>query len=301
MLKLNNLNNLDGTQGHVLTRRSAEILLIAIILVRSTSFVMSKTALNELDTFNLLGIRFTLAFLFMLPFVWHKLKHVPLSTIFHGALIGGALTSVMACEVTSLHTANASTVVFIENTFIVFVPLFEALMNLKLPSLKNIISTVTAMCGVALLSLDTSSDFSELFSLSAGELFALAAAVLYALCIILIDRFSHHDEPLAIGVLQLGFIGLFALIISFIFESPIIPTRLITWQMILTLVIVCSCFGFTLQPLAQSRTTAERVALFWSLSPVGGALAGWFFLGEHVGLWGIIGMGLILFTMLANH
>lgn len=284
MLKLNNFN-----------RTQAEILLITIIFVRSTSFVMSKIALGELNTFNLLGIRFLTAFLFMLPLSWRKLKNISKNLIIHGAAIGGALTAVMSCEVTALKTANASTVVFIENTSIVLVPLFEAFISLKIPALKNIFSALLAMLGVALLSFQHES---AVFNFSHGEFFAVAAAVLYALTIILIDRFSHKDEPLTLGVLQVGFIGLFAIIISFLIEDPIIPVKLITWQMILTLAIVCSCFGFTLQPLAQSKTTSERVALFWALSPVGGALAGRIFLGEKLGFIGIIGMALILFAMI---
>ena len=68
--------------------------------------------------------------------------------------------------------------------------------------------------------------------------------------------------------------------------------------MILTLVIFSSCFGFALQPLAQSKTTAERVALLWSLAPVGGALSGYLFLGEHINAVGFLGMALILLAML---
>ena len=278
-----------------LNKTRAEILLTAIILVRSTSFVMSKIALNELNTFNLLGIRFLIAFLFLLPFSLKKLIKLNLNAVKHAALIGGALSAVMSCEVTGLKFANASSVAFIENTFIVLVPLFNALLTLKLPSLKNICAFAIALTGVALLTLK---DDQALFNFNIGELFALAAAVLYALTIILIDRFSHKDDPIALGVLQLGFIGLFAITLSFIFETPIIPQKLITWQMILTLVIFSSCFGFALQPLAQSKTTPERVALLWSLSPVGGALSGYVFLGEYISAAGFAGMALILLAML---
>ena len=278
-----------------LTKTRAELLLVVIILVRSTSFVMSKIALNELNTFNLLAIRFTLAFIFLLPFCFNKLIKLKLNAWIDGALIALALIAVMACEVTGLKTANASSVVFIENTSIVLVPLFNALLTFKFPSIKNIFAFAIALTGVALLTLK---DGQAVFNFEIGELFALAAAVLYAWTVLLIDKFSHKDDPIALGVLQLGFVGLFAAILAFIFETPIIPVKLITWQVILMLVIFCSCFGFALQPLAQSKTTAERTALLWSLSPVGGALSGYIFLGENIKAAGLAGMALILLAML---
>ena len=51
------------------TERGAEILLILVLVARSTSFVMSKVTMNAMDPFNLLGVRFLLAFLLLcIPF-----------------------------------------------------------------------------------------------------------------------------------------------------------------------------------------------------------------------------------------
>lgn len=40
------------------------------------------------------------------------------------------------------------------------------------------------------------------------------AALLYAAAIIATDRFSHHDDPLTVGIVQVGVLGLLALILS---------------------------------------------------------------------------------------
>ena len=51
------------------TERGAEILLILVLVARSTSFVMSKVTMNAMNPFNLLGVRFLLAFLLLcIPF-----------------------------------------------------------------------------------------------------------------------------------------------------------------------------------------------------------------------------------------
>ncbi|NLN14033.1 MAG: EamA family transporter, partial [Tissierellia bacterium] len=63
-----------------LSRKQAEILLAAVTLSRSISFVMTKIGLRELDRFTLLGYRFTLAFILLLPLAWRKLRGIDRKT-----------------------------------------------------------------------------------------------------------------------------------------------------------------------------------------------------------------------------
>jgi drug/metabolite transporter (DMT)-like permease len=272
----------------------AETLLALVILARSTSYVMTKIGINEMGTFSLLGLRFLTAFLFLLPFSWKRLKFVTGRTLLRGMLLGISFFAVMAAEVTGLKTTNASTTAFMENTAIILVPLFEAILRRRLPKINIIVSAVITLCGVALLTLKNGS-----FSMSPGEYFCLMAATFYAWSIILTDRISRKDDPLTLGILQVGFMGLYNIVAAFLFESPKIPATFSEWGIILTLAIVCSGFGFTLQPLAQSRTTSERAGLFCALSPAGAAILGSIFLKENLGIAGFMGTFLILLGMIS--
>ncbi len=51
------------------------------------------------------------------------------------------------------------------------------------------------------------------------------------------------------------------------FETPRLPQTGMEWGMVLALAIGCTGFGFTLQPVAQSHTSAERAGLFRALGP----------------------------------
>ena len=73
---------------------------------------------------------------------------------------------------------------------------------------------------------------------------------------------------------EVGFIGVFALIVTCLFGQPQLPKTAGQWEMILMLAVVCSGFGFTLQPVAQRYTTAERTGMFCALSPVTAAILG---------------------------
>ena len=89
---------MDTTNGSF-SRTWAELLLAAVILARSTSYVMTKIGLQGMAPFSLLGIRFITAFLFLLPLGWRRLKSVSAGTWLRGMLLGTSFFAVMAAEV----------------------------------------------------------------------------------------------------------------------------------------------------------------------------------------------------------
>lgn len=278
-----------------MTRRKAEFLLAAVILARSTSYLLSKLTMQTMEPFTMLSARFITAFLLLILLFGKKLTNLAPATLLRGMMLGGAFFSVMAAELFGLRTTDSSTTSFLENTAIVFVPLLEALLHRKLPRLPALLSAAVTMFGIGLLTLRGGA-----FSLKSGELLCLLAAVLYASSIILTDRLSRRDDPLTLGILQVGFIGLFALTASFLFETPRLPATGLEWGAILALALVCSGFGFTLQPVAQRYTTSERAGMFCALNPVSAAILGTVFLGEKLGLQSILGAGFVLAGILLS-
>lgn len=78
-------------------RRQAEILLALVILARSTSFLFSKTALEEMGLFELLALRFLLAFFLLSLLYGRRLwREVGKSMILRGAVLGTVLYLVLA-------------------------------------------------------------------------------------------------------------------------------------------------------------------------------------------------------------
>ena len=115
------------------------------------------------------------------------------------------------------------------------------------------------------------------------------------------DRLTHAGaDPLLSGVVQVGFLGALALIASFLFETPHLPGSGTEWLVVLALALVCGGFGFTLQPVAQSGTTADHAALFCALNPFVAATLGAVCFHEHFGLAGLLGGALILAGILVS-
>ena len=279
-----------------MTRKQAETLLAAVILARSTSYLFTKIGLQSIGTFNLLALRSLFAFVLLSLMFRKRLRGIGIKTVLRGAALGAAFFLVMTAELNGLKSTDTSTVSFLENTAIIFVPLFEALLMRKLPKGISILSALAAILGVGFLTLKNGT-----ISFTTGEIYCVAAAMLYAASIILTDRLSHKDDGFIIGLLQVGFMGLFALIASFVWETPRFPQGGTEWGVILVLAIVCSGFGFTFQPVAQSKTTAERAGLFCALNPAFASLMGVVFLSEPVTAQGLIGSALILFSLLIPH
>ncbi len=274
-----------------LNRQTGELLLAAVIIARSTSFLFSKIILQSMEPMTLMAVRFLTAFLFLFVLFHKRIVRIKPSTLLRGMLLGSAFFAVMTAELFSLRTTASSTVSFLENTAIVFVPIFEGILHRRFPRIPLLVSLAVTMLGIFLLTLGGSG---LQFSMQSGEGLALLAAMLYAAAIILTDRLSRKDDAFLLGILQVGFMGFFALIGAFLMETPRLPSGTTEWGLILALAIVCSGFGFTLQPVAQSCTTAERAGMLCALSPVASAILGWIFLQEALGKMGLLGAFLVM-------
>ena len=268
-----------------MSEKRAELLLACVIIARSTSFVFNKLGLGTMTAFNLLAVRFLLAFALLALVFYRKLRHVGRRTLLRGALLGGLFFLIMSGEMFSLRTVDSGTV-----------SLLESAISRRLPRPATLLSAAVALVGVALLT-----SAGGTFRIGVGECIALCTALVYACAIITTDRLSHRDDALVLGILQVGFLGFYALIGALLFESPRLPQTGSEWGIVLMLAIVCTGFGYTLQPVAQSHTSAQRVSLFCALSPMFAAIFGALLLKEKITVWSGLGMLLILGSILLPH
>ena len=88
--------------------------------------------------------------------------------------------------------------------------------------------------------------------------------------------------------------GVFTVIATFIFETPRMPNSSTEWGIILMLALVCSCFGFTLQPVAQKYVPSTRASQFCALNPLTATILSVVVMKEPLGIGGAIGAALIL-------
>ena len=272
------------------TDRKYELLLAVVIAARASSFMFSKILLESMGAFDLMAIRFLLAFM-ILCVIFPKKLRMNRRTFLSGLAVGVMYFLVMSCELKALQTADSSLVSLLENCAIIFVPVIETILIRKLPKRITTVCTAVAFAGVVCLALQQG-------RLTGSFGWGLMSAVLYALAIIVTSKVtSGEEDPLSIGIVQLGTMGGLSLAAAAGFRELMLPGEPRLWMMILALAVICSSFGFAFQTVAQSRVSAARAGLFCAISPAVSAILGVVVLREHLGLLGVVGLVLILFSI----
>ena len=277
----------------VMTGFQAKLLLLCVFAARGTSFLFSKVLLRSMSPENVLAERFLLSFA-VLAVVFHKKMRSISRKDVQGGLVLGALYSLcMFFEMHGLRTVDTGVAAFVENMAIVFVPLYVAVFTGALPSKKTLFCCVLAVAGVGFLSLSQVSGRS-----GAGIILVILAAFTYGVCILATERVSREGDPLTIGILQLGFMGLAGLVAAPFTGTLRLPATALEWTMILLLALVCSCFGFAFQPVGQKYLPAETAAVFTVVNPLTASVLGLVAAGESFGPAKAAGYALILVSLL---
>ena len=279
--------------------RAGCMLMVALSMARGSSFLFSKNLLGNMEPLNLLGTRFLLAFLILFILFSRKvLKDVKRDPriLLAALLLGGVYFLCMAAELIGLQYTTASTCSFLENSAIVIVPIIEAFLLRRFPKPVIIVSTCITFIGIGLIVLNGSGEGTagSGIHLGIGEILCMAAALTFAVAIIITDRISKKYDPLTLGVLYVGFMGLLGMAASFIFETPHLPQSGTQWTMLLALALLCTAFGFAIQPIAQKPLSSETTGIIFAVNPLTTAVLGWGLMGEASGLSGVAGAILIL-------
>jgi drug/metabolite transporter (DMT)-like permease len=159
---------------------------------------------------------------------------------------------------------------------VVITPVLAFLIFRKKPEKKLLIVLVMALVGICLLTLGDN------MRPALGDLFCIICAFAYAVDLLITEAAVKRPDVDAyqLGVCQLGFTGLFMLILSAIFEKPALPTAPGVWASLLFLTIFCTGIAFVVQAVAQQYTEASRVGVIFALEPVFAGLTAFVFANE---------------------
>lgn len=275
-----------------LTPKSAVILLSCLIGARATGFLFTKFCFWELEPLTVLAYRNLLAVAVLFPFMMGHLRRMTRRDVAVGCAIGVLFTCTMVAELVGLVTTDVSVAAILENTAIVIVPLIAAVLSRRLPDVRTLFCCLLALGGVTTMSWTGAE-----LHLAVGEWLMLLAAFFYAASIVAMSRIDKGCDALLVGFFQIVTMGVLSLIGAFLFESPALPTEFLTYECLLYLAVVCSSFGFTLQPLAQSYCSAETAGILCALSPLIGMILGVVVLGEALTLLRVAGLALVLLAI----
>lgn len=266
----------------------ADLLILLVTMCWGSSYLFMKIGLDSLSAFNIVALRYGLAFLLCLPILVKRYRAINLKTVIFSFALGFLLFAVSASIIFGLKNTTASNAGFLAGLTVIFVPLLSALIVKKKPESNVIAGVLVSMVGIGLLTLN------DRLSIMPGDFLCMLAALLYAIHILLTGSAAKAADIVNLGILQLGFAGGFGLLFAFIYEVPMLPSSYESWKAVLVLSVVCSAFGYIAQTIAQKYTTPTHTGLIFSLEPVFAAIFAYFFAHELLPIKGYVGAAIIL-------
>lgn len=281
-----------------MTRIQANLVLLLAAAIWGGGFVAQSTAMKAIGPFWFIGLRFAVATIVVLPFLWMENRKVEkpltrrnwLSFLLIGlALFGGAATQQIGLLTTTV--TNSS---FITGLYVVFVPLIAVVFFRRQPHWVIWPAALMALSGIYLLS------GGSLTRLTVGDILTVVCALFWAAQITLAGAaVNETGRPLGISAVQFAVTAVLALVVAVISEPISIADIRAALGEILYVGIFSSGLAFALQVIGQRYTTAPQAAIFLSSEALFGASLGALLLGETMGPLGYVGCALMFAAMLA--
>ncbi|MBE6034694.1 MAG: DMT family transporter [Clostridiales bacterium] len=256
----------------------ADLMLMLVTLCWGVSYLLMDICLSEIGPLTLNAYRFLIAFFAAVALAFTKLKNVNKITLKYSAVIGLALTLVYIGVTYGVMYTSLSNAGFLCALTVVITPILTFLIKKETPNKKLILVLLLCLIGIALMTLN------EQLKPALGDVLCIMCAFAYAVDLIIADTAVHKEEVNAfqLGVYQLGFTGLYILILALVLETPVLPVEPSVWASMLFLAVFCTGVAFIVQVIAQQYTSATHVGVIFALEPVFAAVAAFFFAGERL-------------------
>lgn len=235
--------------------------------------------------------RFALGAITLIPIIWlFKVKRTELfntKVLAAGLLLGFLLSAGAGFQQISLGLTKVANVAFITGFYVIFVPILGLF-------IKHRYSLITWLGGgIALLGLALLSGFQGDIQLK-GDGLALLGAFFWALHLLAITAVVKRYNQYALAFYQFVFCALFSLAASVLFEPSLFATSSEGYLWALLNGVIVVGIAYTLQIVALKHSDPFVASVILSLESVFGAIAGYWFFQEILGLYGFIGAALML-------
>lgn len=284
-----------------MNRLQANLLLLLSGALWGMGFVAQSTAMDSMGPYLFIGLRFTVATLVMLPFAWLEIRatrrrgasSLSRADILRFSLVGLAMSGGMVFQQVGLLYTTVTHSGFITGLYVVFTPLIVVVFLRQRPHPVVWPAVSLAFVGIVLLA------GGRLDGINSGDWLTLASAICWAAQCVLIGLFvQRQGRPIALATTQFAVVALLGMTAAVLFDDISWTAVSGAWLEVLYTGLFAGALAFSLQVIGQRYTTAPQAVIFLSSEAPFAALFGALFLGERIGLYGLIGCLLILIAML---
>jgi drug/metabolite transporter (DMT)-like permease len=269
-------------------RTGAPILaLVAVTAIWGYTFVPVQKALDAYPLFAFLAVRFAISGVALAPFAWAPLRSLPRAGWAAGVLAGGFLAAAYAFQTAGLDLTTVSSTGFITGLYVVFTPILAlALFRTPVPAAAWV-GVVLALVGLALISGIPGGSV-------VGNALVLANAVAQSFQIVAMERFAPRYDARALTFIQMSVSCAEFVVIAVAAGQVQVPDDAQTWYALVVTGVFAGALGYLVATWVQSRETAARTALVFTLEAPFAAFFGVLLLSESLGWAGWAGCAVML-------
>ena len=271
----------------------AILLAMLVTFIWSTSWILIKIGLKEIPALTFAGLRYTIAFLCLIPFVLGKTTRKEIIGLQRSdwlklAFLGVVLyTLAQGGQFLALSYLPSVSVSLILNLTSIFVAFSGIVLLKEKPSVLQWIGVVLNLMGILIYFFPGAFIRAQWL----GLLFAVVSLITNIGGALLgrgVNRGQQYS-PLLVTVVSMGFGSILMLAAGLIFQGlPAIS--LVSWGIILLLAVVNTAFAFTVWNYTQQTLTAIESSLINSTMLIQVAVLAWIFLGDRLNTQEIIGL-----------
>ena len=295
------------------------LLLLVTTFIWGTAFLAQKYGADHLGAVSFTVLRNVLGGVFLLALIALRAvgrycradgvrgsggRHTGRS-VFAGIFCGVPLFFAMSAQQVGVAYTTPGICAFLTTNYVLFVPILASVVTRRLPRWYVWFGAALALGGTYLICLTGEGAAAENFAgIGKGELWSLACAVLFAVQMMVVDRFARSSDLLVMSVSQLFTCALVGAPFMFLLPCEAAKLSLGAVRDAAMPLVYCGVFSsgiaYTLQNVAQSRTSASVAAIVLSTESVFGALSGWIVLHDVFSVGQFCGCALVFTAVVAT-
>ena len=274
------------------SRITARLALLAAAVIWGTTFLVTQSTLDAIDTYYLLAFRFTGAALLLLLLFGHMLSKIDRRLFRHGCRLGAILFAAYAMQTEALKYTSPGKTAFFSAANCVAVPFLGWIIGLRRPTLLHVSAALFCLGGIGCISLE------EAVSFGVGELMALGCGVLFGAHILGLSLLSHDHPILPLTTVQFGSTAALAWGFALLFNRPPAALPPSTACSLIYLCLFATVLAFLCQIAGQRLLPPSAASLILSTEAVFGVIFAILFSHEAMTPMMCLGFFLILAAIL---
>ena len=256
------------------------------------TYVLTKICLNYSTEFHIISLRFLIAFIVSLIFLYKKIFPIKIKEFIYSLILSIILFLVFITMTIGVKYTTATNASFLISLSVIFIPFFSWIFNKEKPKKSIFIVLIIVLIGIMLLTLDKN------LELHIGDILCLICSLLFSFHIIITEKLVKTNNPITLGVLQFGGVALLSFLVQYPIESLILLKNKNFWISLLILSVFCTALAYIIQTVSQKKLSSTLIGFILSLEPIFSGIFGYFFLNEYLNFQQYIGAFLLLISVI---